>query len=138
MRHSTGTGELWYLVSLVLAVLFADAAHERPGLAALLQAHKLDGVDLVLRTQRLLVWFVGQRDTAVFGQGAGGVSELRALGTEVCGTHRAVHRCSVALVLVTSDDALQDRTSAVNNICRDLYIFPLQEPGLIFLSQSGH
>lgn len=78
-------------MSLVLAVLFADAAHEQPGLTALLQTHKLDSVDLVLRTQRLLVRFVGQRDTAVFGQRAGGVCDLRTVGTEVCGTHSAVH-----------------------------------------------
>lgn len=68
-------------MSLVFAILFADAAHERAGMAALLQTHKLDRVDLVLRAQRLLVRFVGQWDTAVFGQRAGGVCELRTLGT---------------------------------------------------------
>lgn len=93
-------------MSLVLAVLFADAAHERPGVAALLQAHELYSVDLVLRTQRLLVWFVGQWDAAVFGQRAGGVCELRTFSTQVSGTHRAVHRRSVALILITPYDAL--------------------------------
>lgn len=104
-----------YLMSLVLAVLFADAAHEQPGLAALLQTHELDSVDLVLRAQRLLVRFVSQRDAAVFGQRAGRVCELRALGTQVCGAHGAVHRRGVALVLVTPYDALQEteRSSSV-------------------------
>lgn len=109
-----GTGEFWYLVSLVLAVLFADAAHERPGLAAVLQTHELDGVDLVLRTQGLLVRFVGQRDAAVFGQRAGGVRELRTLCAEVRCAHRAVHRRRVALVLVAPYDALQDRMFSFN------------------------
>lgn len=113
-----------YLMSLVLAVLFADTAHERPGLAAILQTHKLDSVDLVLGTQRLLVRFVSQRDAAVFGQRAGGVCELRTLSTEVCGTHRAVHRRSVALVLITPYDALQERRLIRNhfrNCYRNLY-----------------
>lgn len=105
-----------YLMSLVLAVLFADAAHERAGLAPLLQTHELDGVDLVLKAQRLLVRLVGQRDAAVFGQRAGGVCELRTLGTQVCGAHRAVHRRSVALVLVTPDDALRGTTFIINTL----------------------
>lgn len=70
-----------YLMSLVFAVLFTDAAHERSRLAALLQTHELDSVDLVLRAQRLLVRFVGQRNAAVFGQRAGGVCDLRTLST---------------------------------------------------------
>lgn len=68
-------------MSLVLAILFADAAHEGPGLAAFLQTDELDSVDLVLRAQCLLMRFVGQRDAAVFGQRAGRVCELRTLGT---------------------------------------------------------
>lgn len=98
-----------YLMSLVLAVLLAHAAHERPGLAGLLQADELDGVDLMLRAQRLLVRLVGQRHATVFGQRAGGVRELGALGAQVGGAHGAVHGRRVALVLVAADDALSRR-----------------------------
>lgn len=98
-------------MSLVFAVLLAHAAHQGPRLTGLLQAHELDGVDLVLRAQRLLVRLVRQRHSAVFGQRAGGVGELGALGTQVSGTHRAVHGGRVALVLVAADDALhRERT----------------------------
>lgn len=93
-------------MSLVLAVLLAHAAHEGPGLTGLLQADELDGVDLMLRAQGLLVRLVSQWHPAVFGQRAGGVGELRALGTQVGGTHGAVHRGCVALVLVAPNDAL--------------------------------
>lgn len=93
-------------MSLVLAVLLADAAHEGSGLTGLLQADELDGVDLVLRAQRLLVRLVGQRHPAVFGQRAGGVGELGALGTQVGGAHGAVHGGRVALVLVAADYTL--------------------------------
>lgn len=97
---------LKYLVSLVLAVLLAHAAHEGPRLAGLLQADKLDGVDLVLRAQGLLVGLVGQRHPSVFGQRASGVGELGALGAQVGGAHGAVHGGRVALVLVAADDTL--------------------------------
>ena len=66
----------------MLAVLLADAAHERACGAGLLQAHKLDGVHLVLGTQRLLVGLVGQRHAPVLGEGARGVRELGALGAQ--------------------------------------------------------
>lgn len=67
---------LKYLVSLVLAVLLAHTAHEGPCLTRLLQADELDGVDLVLRAQGLLMGLVGQRHPSVFGQRARGVGEL--------------------------------------------------------------
>lgn len=91
---------------LVLAVLLADAAHERPRLTRLLQAHELDGVDLMLRAEHLLVRLVGQRHAAVLGQRASGVGELGALGTQVGGAHGAVHGGGVALVLVAPNDTL--------------------------------
>jgi hypothetical protein len=93
----------------VLAVLFAHAAHERPRLADLLLTDKLDSVDLMLRAQSLLVGLVCQGYPPVLGQGAGGVGELGAVGTQVGGTHRAVHRCRVALVLVTADYTLEGK-----------------------------
>lgn len=98
-----------YLMSLVLAVLLAHAAHEGPRLTGLLQADELDGVDLVLRAQGLLMRLVRQRHPTVFGQCAGGVGELGALGTQVGGTHGAVHRGRVALVLVAPDYTLVER-----------------------------
>lgn len=98
-----------YLVTLVLAVLLAHAAHEGARLARLLQADELDGVDLVLRAQRLLVRLVGQRHAAVLGQRAGGVGELGALGAQVGGAHGAVHGGRVALVLVAADYTLVGR-----------------------------
>lgn len=100
-------GDPQYLVSLVLAVLLAHAAHEGPRLTRLLQADELDGVDLVLRAQGLLVRLVGQRHPSVFGQRARGVGELRAVGAQVGGAHGAVHGGRVALVLVAADDALE-------------------------------
>lgn len=96
-------------MSLVLAVLLAHAAHEGPCLTRLLQADKLDGVDLVLRTQGLLMGLVGQRHPSVFGQSACRVGELRAVGAQVGGAHSAVHGGRVALVLVTADDALEGK-----------------------------
>lgn len=93
-------------MSLVLAVLLAHTAHERAGLTRLLQADELDGVDLMLWAQGLLVRLVSQRHPAVFGQRASGVGELGALGTQVGGTHGAVHGGRVALVLVTANDTL--------------------------------
>lgn len=63
-------------------------------------------MDLVLRAQGLLVRLVRQRHPAVFGQRAGGVCELGALGTKVSGTHGAVHGGRVALVLIAANDAL--------------------------------
>ena len=109
MRISEDCRSFWtYLVSLVLAVLLAHAAHERPGLTRLLQADELDGVDLMLRAQRLLVRLVGQRHPAVFGQRAGGVGELGALSTQVGGTHGAVHGGRVALVLIAADYTLME------------------------------
>ena len=92
----------------MLAVLLADTAHERARGAGLLQADKLDGVHLVLGTQRLLVGFIRQRYAPVLGEGARGVRELGALGAQVRGTHRAVHGGSVTLVLIAADDALGD------------------------------
>lgn len=62
---------LRYLVSLVLAVLLAHAAHEWARLTRLLKADKLNGVDLVLRAQGLLVGLVSQGHPSVFGQRAG-------------------------------------------------------------------
>lgn len=88
-------------MSLVLAILLADAAHERPGLTRLLQAHKLDSMDLMLGAEHLLVRLIGQRHAAVFGQRASGVGELGALATQVGGAHGAVHGGCVALVFVT-------------------------------------
>lgn len=105
-------------MSLVLAVLLAHAAHEGPRLTRLLQADKLDGVDLVLRAQRLFVGLVGQRHPPVFGQRARGVRELRALGAQVGGAHRAVHGGRVALVLVTADDALAGKGKSKGGGCR--------------------
>ncbi len=95
-------------MSLVLPVLLAHAAHERPRLAAVFQADKLNGVHLVLWTEHLLMGLVCQRHTPVFGQGSGGVGELGALGTQVCGTNRAVHGSSVSLILITADYALKE------------------------------
>lgn len=93
-------------MSLVLAVLLAHTAHERPRLTGFLQADELDGVDLMLRAQRLLVRLVGQRHPAVLGQRPGGVGELGALGAQVGGAHGAVHGGRVALVLVATDYTL--------------------------------
>ncbi len=95
-------------MSLVFPVLLAHAAHERPRLAAVFQADKLNGVHLVLWTQHLLMGLVCQRHTPVFGQGSGGVGKLGALGTQVCGTNRAVHGSSVRLILITADYALKE------------------------------
>lgn len=95
-----------YLMTLMFAVLLTHAAHEGPRLAGFLQAHKLNGVHLVLRAQGLLVRLVRQRHSAVFGQRAGRVGELGAFGTQVSGTHGAVHGGCVALILITADDAL--------------------------------
>lgn len=92
----------------MLAVLLAHAAHERPRLTRLLQTHELYGVDLVLRAERLLVGFVGQRHPAVFGQRACGVCELGALGAQVRGAHGAVHGGRVALVLIAADYTLTE------------------------------
>lgn len=89
-------------MSLVLAVLFTHAAHKRPRLTRLLQTDKLNGVDLMLRTQSLLVGLVSQRHLPVLGQGAGGVCELGALSAQVGGTHGAVHGGRVAFILVTA------------------------------------
>lgn len=100
---------LKYLVSLVLAVLLAHAAHEGPRLTRLLQADKLDGVDLVLVAQSLFMGLVSQRHPSVFGQRTRGVGELRAFGAQVGGAHGAVHGGRVALVLVTADDALEGK-----------------------------
>lgn len=56
------TGDPWraleYLMSLVLAVFLTHTAHKWAGLTGLLQAHKLNGVDLMLRAQGLLVGLV--------------------------------------------------------------------------------
>lgn len=93
-------------MSLVLAVLLTHTAHEGPGLTGILQADKLDGMDLMLRAQGLLVRLVSQRHPTMFGQCASGVGELGALGTQVGGTHGAVHRGRVALVLITANDTL--------------------------------
>lgn len=60
----------------------------------------------MLWAEGLLVRLVRQRHSAVFGQCAGGVGELGAIGTQVSGTHGAVHGGRVALVLITADDAL--------------------------------
>lgn len=95
-------------MALVLPVLLAHAAHERPRLTGLLQADELDGVDLMVRAEGLLVRLVRQRHPTVFGQRAGGVGELGALGTQVGGAHGAVHGGCVALVLITADDTLSD------------------------------
>ena len=96
----------------MLAVLLADAAHERTCGAGLLKAHKFDGVHLVLGTQRLLVGLVGQRHAPVLGEGARGVRELGALGAQVRGAHRAVHGSCVALVLIAADNALGDMNAS--------------------------
>lgn len=96
-------------MSLVLAVLLTHTAHEGPRLTGLFQADKLDGVDLMLRAQGLLVRLVSQRHPTVFGQRASGVGELGALGTQVGGTHSAVHRGRVALVLVTPNYTLVEK-----------------------------
>ncbi len=103
-------------MSLVLAVLLAHTAHEGPGLTGLLQADELDGVDLMLRAQRLLMRLVSQRHPAVFGQRAGGVCELGALGTQVGGTHGAVHRSCVALVLITADNTLFEEKEKFDSV----------------------
>lgn len=93
---------------LVLPVLLAHTAHERPRLAAVFQADKLNGMHLVLWTEHLLMGLVCQWHTPVFGQRSGGVGELGALGTQVCGTNRAVHGSSVSLILITADYALME------------------------------
>lgn len=96
-------------MSLVLAVLLTHTAHEGPRLTGLLQADELDGVDLVLGAQGLLMRLVSQRHPTVFGQRASGVCELGALGTQVGGTHGAVHRGGVALVLITTNYTLGEQ-----------------------------
>lgn len=93
-------------MSLVLAVLLTHTAHEGTGLTDLLQADKLNGVDLMLWAQGLLVRLVSQRHPTVFGQCASGVGELGTLGTQVGGTHGAVHRGCVAFILVTANNTL--------------------------------
>lgn len=93
-------------MSLVLAVFLADTAHEGARQACILQADELDGVHLVMQAQRALVGLVLQRHATVLGQCARGVREQGALGTEVRGTHRAIHGRCVALVLIAADDAL--------------------------------
>lgn len=98
-----------YLMSLVLAVLLTHTAHQRPRLTGLFQADKLDGVDLMLWAQGLLMRLVSQRHPAVFGQSASGVGELGALSTQMGGTHSAVHGSCVALVLVASYYALREK-----------------------------
>lgn len=97
-----------HLMPLVLSVLLAHAAHERPRLAAVFQAHELDGVHLVLRAEHLLMGLVCQGHAPVLGQRPGGVCVLGALGTQVRGTHRAVHGSSVSLILITADYALME------------------------------
>lgn len=101
-------------MSLVLAVLLTHTTHEGPGLTGLLQADELDGVDLMLRAQGLLVRLVGQRHPTVFGQRAGGVGELGALSTQVGGTNSAVHGGCVALVLITPNYTLVKKERNVN------------------------
>lgn len=91
---------------LMFSVLFTHAAHERPRLASVLQADKLDGVHLVLRAEHLLVGLVCQGHAAVLGQRTGGVGELRALGTQVRGAHRAIHGRRVTLIFIAADYAL--------------------------------
>lgn len=95
-------------MSLMLAVLLTHTAHERAGLTRLLQAHKLNGVDLVLQAQGLFMRLVCKRHAAVFSQCPSGVGELGTLGTQVSGAHSAVHGGRVALILVTSNDALNE------------------------------
>lgn len=65
----------------MLAVLFTHTAHQWAWLAAILQTDKLDGMNLVLQAQGLLMRFVCQRYLPVFSQSASGVCELRTLGT---------------------------------------------------------
>lgn len=93
---------------LMFSILFTHAAHERPWQASILQADELDGVHLVLRAEHLLMGLVCQGHAAVLGQRTGGVGELRALGTEVRGTHCAVHGRGVILIFVTADYALME------------------------------
>lgn len=100
--------EVPYLMPLVLSVLLAHAAHERPRLAAIFQADKLNGVHLVLRAEHLLMGLVCQGHTPVLGQRSGGVGELGTFGTQVRGTHRAVHGSSVSLILITADYTLME------------------------------
>lgn len=102
-------------MSLVLAVLLTHTAHEGTRLTGLLQADKLDGVDLMLWAQGLLVRLVSQRHATVLGQRASGVGELGTLGTQVGGTHGAVHRGCVALVLVTANNTLVERGGKIVN-----------------------
>lgn len=112
-------------MSLVLAVLLADAAHEGSWLASLLQADELDGVHLVLQAQRALVGLVLQRHASVLGQRARRVCEQGALGTQVCGAHRAVHGRRVALILIATDDALtQKRRSSSSVVVASQIVFP--------------
>ena len=62
---------------------------------------------------------VRQRHPAVFGQRASGVCELGALGTQVGGTHCAVHGGCVALVLVTANDTLvEEKTRELKRCSR--------------------
>lgn len=69
-------------------------------------------MDLVLRAQGLFVRLVGQRHPTVFGERASGVGELGALCAQVGGTHGAVHRGRVALVLVTANDTLNEEKNS--------------------------
>lgn len=96
-------------MSLVLAVLLTHTTHERARLTGFLQAHKLDGMNLMLWAQGLLVRFVSQGNPTVFSQGASGVGELGALGAQVGGAHSAIHGGCVALVLIAADYTLQER-----------------------------
>lgn len=102
-------------MSLVLAILLTHAAHERTRLTGFLQADKLNGVNLMLWAQSLLVRLVSQGHTTVFGQCAGGVGELGALSTQVGGTHSAVHGGCVALVLITSNYTLEKQADMSEN-----------------------
>lgn len=96
-------------MTLVFAVLLTHTTHERTRLTSLLQAHKLNGVNLMLRAQCLLVRFVSQGNPTVFSQSASRVGELGALGAQVGGTHSAIHGGCVALVLITADYTLRGR-----------------------------
>lgn len=95
-----------YLMALMLAVLLTHTAHEGPGLTSFFQADKLNGVDLMLRAEGLLMRLISQRHPPVFGQCASGVGELRALTTQVGGTHGTVHGGCVALILITANYTL--------------------------------
>lgn len=93
---------------LMFSILLAHAAHERPWLASILQADKLNGMHLVLWAEHLLMRLICQGYTTVFGQRTGGVGELRALGTQVRGTHSAVHGGGMTLIFITADYALME------------------------------